>query len=107
MNEFISETAKWGSVVSGPRVINAETRARMKEILTEIQDGTFARDQLRAAHEAETLFGEALAFRSRQILDAETGYDVRFIRGGADVAADNGALHAIDGVLMPPEPMIK
>lgn len=44
MNEFISETAKWGSVVSGPRVINAETRARMKEILTEIQDGTFARE---------------------------------------------------------------
>jgi ketol-acid reductoisomerase len=29
MNEFISETAKWGSVSSGPRVINAETRARM------------------------------------------------------------------------------
>jgi len=44
MNEFISETAKWGSVVSGPRVINNETRARMKEILTEIQDGTFARE---------------------------------------------------------------
>ncbi|MGQ2989477.1 MAG: ketol-acid reductoisomerase [Brevundimonas sp.] len=44
MNEFISETAKWGSVVSGPRVINNETRARMKDILTEIQDGTFARE---------------------------------------------------------------
>jgi ketol-acid reductoisomerase len=44
MNEFISETAKWGSVASGPRVINAETRARMKEVLNEIQDGTFARE---------------------------------------------------------------
>jgi ketol-acid reductoisomerase len=44
MNEFISETAKWGSVSSGPRVINAETRARMKEVLNEIQDGTFARE---------------------------------------------------------------
>ena len=44
MNEFISETAKWGSVKSGPRVINDETRARMKTILTEIQDGTFARE---------------------------------------------------------------
>ena len=44
MNEFISETAKWGSVVSGPRVINAETRARMKEILSEIQSGQFARE---------------------------------------------------------------
>jgi len=44
MNEFISETAKWGSVKSGPRVINDETLARMKTILTEIQDGTFARE---------------------------------------------------------------
>jgi ketol-acid reductoisomerase len=44
MNEFISETAKWGSVVSGPRVINGETRERMKEILSEIQSGQFARE---------------------------------------------------------------
>jgi len=44
MNEFISETAKWGSVASGPRVINAETRERMKEILAEIQSGQFARE---------------------------------------------------------------
>ncbi|PZO33554.1 MAG: ketol-acid reductoisomerase [Alphaproteobacteria bacterium] len=44
MNEFISETAKWGSVVSGPRVINGETRERMREILSEIQSGQFARE---------------------------------------------------------------
>jgi ketol-acid reductoisomerase len=44
MNEFISETAKWGSVASGPRVINDETRARMKAILDEIQSGQFARE---------------------------------------------------------------
>ena len=44
MNEFISETAKWGSVVSGPRVINDETRARMKDVLIDIQSGRFARE---------------------------------------------------------------
>ncbi|RZJ88137.1 MAG: ketol-acid reductoisomerase [Brevundimonas sp.] len=44
MNEFISETAKWGSVKSGPRVINDETRARMKTILEEIQTGQFAKE---------------------------------------------------------------
>ena len=43
MHEFISETAIYGDLVSGPRVINAETRARMKEVLKDIQDGTFAR----------------------------------------------------------------
>jgi ketol-acid reductoisomerase len=41
MLEFVSETAQYGDFVSGPRVINADTKARMKDILTEIQDGTF------------------------------------------------------------------
>jgi ketol-acid reductoisomerase len=41
MLEFISETAQYGDFVSGPRVINADTKARMKDILSEIQDGTF------------------------------------------------------------------
>ncbi len=42
MHEFISETAKYGDLVSGPRVINADTKARMKEVLKDIQDGKFA-----------------------------------------------------------------
>lgn len=44
MHEFISETAIYGDLRSGPRVINDETRARMKDVLKDIQDGTFARD---------------------------------------------------------------
>lgn len=59
MNEFISETAKWGSVKSGPRVINDETRARMKQILTEIQDGTFAREWIAENDAGKTTY-EAL-----------------------------------------------
>jgi len=41
MLEFVSETAQYGDFISGPRVINADTKARMKDILSEIQDGTF------------------------------------------------------------------
>ncbi|MBI1869895.1 MAG: ketol-acid reductoisomerase [Chlamydiae bacterium] len=44
MRKSISETAKYGDITRGPRVVNAETRARMKEILTEIQTGEFARE---------------------------------------------------------------
>ncbi len=44
MLEFVSETAQYGDFVSGPRVINAETKARMKDILTDIQDGTFVKN---------------------------------------------------------------
>lgn len=44
MLEFVSETAQYGDYVSGPRVIDDGVKARMKEVLTDIQDGTFARN---------------------------------------------------------------
>ncbi len=44
MHKFISDTAAWGDMVSGPRVVDAESRKAMKAILTDIQDGTFARN---------------------------------------------------------------
>jgi len=43
MLHFVSETAKYGDFVSGPRVIDGETRARMQEVLADIQSGAFAR----------------------------------------------------------------
>ncbi|MFU0789935.1 ketol-acid reductoisomerase [Cerasibacillus sp. JNUCC 74] len=43
MRYSISDTAQWGDFVSGPRVINDETKARMKEILTDVQTGAFAK----------------------------------------------------------------
>ncbi len=44
MHEFISETAAWGDLKSGPRVIDAHARKRMQEVLDDIRDGTFARN---------------------------------------------------------------
>jgi len=44
MNYSISNTAEFGEYVSGPRVISPDTKAEMKRILTDIQDGTFARN---------------------------------------------------------------
>ena len=43
MHKFISDTAAWGDLVSGPRVVNETSRAAMKDVLSDIQDGTFAR----------------------------------------------------------------
>ncbi|WP_079529485.1 ketol-acid reductoisomerase [Halobacillus hunanensis] len=43
MRYSISDTAQWGDFVSGPRVVNEETKARMKEVLNEIQSGKFAK----------------------------------------------------------------
>jgi ketol-acid reductoisomerase len=44
MRDSISNTAEYGDYVSGPRLINTDTKAEMKRILTDIQDGTFARN---------------------------------------------------------------
>ncbi|API93311.1 MULTISPECIES: ketol-acid reductoisomerase [Virgibacillus] len=43
MRYSISDTAQWGDFVSGPRVVNEETKARMKEILHDVQTGAFAK----------------------------------------------------------------
>ena len=49
MRFSISDTAKYGDVVTGPRIINKAVRAEMKKVLTEIQNGTFARGWIREA----------------------------------------------------------
>ncbi len=43
MHRFISETAKYGDLTRGPRVVNKATKKEMRKILTEIQQGKFAR----------------------------------------------------------------
>ncbi len=43
MNYSVSDTAEFGGYLSGPRVIDAGAKERMKEILSDIQDGTFTK----------------------------------------------------------------
>jgi len=47
MHKFISETAKYGDLTRGPRVVNKRTKAEMRKILKEIQQGKFARQWIR------------------------------------------------------------
>ncbi|HIK41348.1 MULTISPECIES: ketol-acid reductoisomerase [Thermoleptolyngbya] len=44
MRDSISNTAEYGDLTRGPRIVTDETRAEMKKILTEIQTGQFARE---------------------------------------------------------------
>ncbi len=44
MRESISNTAEYGDYTRGPRIVNDETKADMRKILTEIQSGQFARE---------------------------------------------------------------
>jgi ketol-acid reductoisomerase len=44
MRYSVSDTAEYGDYVTGPRIITDQTRAEMKKVLAEIQNGTFARN---------------------------------------------------------------
>ena len=43
MHQFISETAKYGDLTRGPRIVDAHVRENMRKVLKEVQDGTFAK----------------------------------------------------------------
>ena len=68
MHTFISETAKWGDLISGPRVVDAHAKDAMKAVLKDIQDGTFARNWI-----AENERGKP---RYQELLDADLAHPV-------------------------------
>jgi len=51
MRKRVSETARWGDVHCGPRVVDAQVKKRMQELLREIQSGQFAKEWI-AEYEA-------------------------------------------------------
>ena len=60
MRYSVSDTAEWGDYLSGPRVIDAGVRERMRQILEEIRSGAFAKEWI---GEAEAGFPHFLALR--------------------------------------------
>jgi ketol-acid reductoisomerase len=56
MRHSISDTAEYGDYTRGPRLITEETRAEMRRILKEVQDGSFAREWLEENREGRPNF---------------------------------------------------
>lgn len=50
MNEVISNTAEWGEYVTGTKLIDAGVKAKMKEVLNDIESGKFAEEWMKEAH---------------------------------------------------------
>ena len=50
MRYSISDTARYGDVTRGPRIVTEQTKAAMQEILKEIQSGEFAREWMKEVH---------------------------------------------------------
>lgn len=76
MRYSISNTAEYGDVTRGPRVVNENTKAEMKKILSEIQSGQFAKEFLDEMHSgAKNL--EALRKKGREHQIEEVGAKLR------------------------------
>jgi ketol-acid reductoisomerase len=61
MRYSISDTAEYGDVTRGPRIVNENVKAEMKKILTEIQDGSFAEEWIAESRGGRKRFNELRA----------------------------------------------
>ncbi|AGS71981.1 ketol-acid reductoisomerase [Streptomyces collinus] len=76
MRWSVSETAEWGDYVTGPRIITDATKAEMKQVLAEIQDGTFARTWMDEYHGGLKKYNEYKQQDSEHLLET-TGKQLR------------------------------
>ena len=68
MHQFISETAKYGDLTRGPRVIDDHVKRQMRRILKEIQQGKFARQWIKENASGRRSYKKLLkADKARQI----------------------------------------
>ena len=76
MRYSISDTAEYGDYVSGKRIIGDEAKKAMKQVLTEIQDGTFAKNWILENQVGRTTFNAARAAHA-DTLATKTGRELR------------------------------
>jgi len=76
MRYSISDTAEFGDLTRGPRIVNDESRKEMKRILNEIQTGQFAREWILENQTNRPMFN-ALRNRDQQHLIERVGQELR------------------------------
>ena len=87
MRWSISDTAEYGDFTRGNRVIDDHVRAKMREVLGEIQDGTFAREWIAEMDSGERNLDELRATaRNRQI--EQVGLELRSLMTREQPAAE-------------------
>jgi ketol-acid reductoisomerase len=91
MRYSISDTAEFGDMTRGPRIITDDTRAEMKKILREIQDGQFAKEWV-LENQANRPQFNALRERDRNHLIEKVGRDLRAMMSW--IAASSGTTQA-------------
>ena len=69
MRFSVSETAKYGDVRIGPRIIDAHVRAEMKKVLRSVQDGSFAREWIAESRTGMKRYKKLLAEGQRHPIE--------------------------------------
>ncbi len=70
MRYSVSNTAEYGDYVSGPRVIDASVKARMKDVLADIQSGKFANDWLNEYQNGAQFFETTRRQEAEHLIDS-------------------------------------
>jgi len=83
MRYSVSNTAEFGDYTRGPRIVTGETKAEMKKILTEIQNGEFAREWLLENKVGAPRFKRMRAIQREQQLE-EVGRRLRKLMSWID-----------------------
>ncbi|MBV9282237.1 MAG: ketol-acid reductoisomerase [Chloroflexi bacterium] len=83
MRYSISDTAEYGDYVSGPRVVDERVKNTMRQLLTEIQDGTFARRWV-AEYESGAPEFQQMRQRNRQHMIESVGGELRSMMSWLD-----------------------
>ncbi len=76
MRHSISNTAEYGDLTRGPRIINEETKKEMKKILSEIQSGSFAKEWILENKAGRPIFN-ALAMKDKNSQIEKVGAKLR------------------------------
>ncbi|HYL02437.1 MAG TPA: ketol-acid reductoisomerase [Steroidobacteraceae bacterium] len=61
MHQFISETAKYGDLTRGPRIVDERVKKQMRRVLKEVQSGKFARQWIRENRAGREIYRRLLA----------------------------------------------
>ncbi|MGI6557074.1 MAG: ketol-acid reductoisomerase [Pseudoramibacter sp.] len=84
MRYSISNTAEYGDYISGPKIVTEQTRQAMRDILKDIQDGTFAKDFLLEMSAGNQVHFQAMRKKALNHPSEKVGEEIRKLYSWSD-----------------------
>ncbi|MSS19303.1 ketol-acid reductoisomerase [Pseudoramibacter porci] len=84
MRYSISNTAEYGDYISGPKIVTEQTKQAMRDILKDIQDGTFAKDFLLEMSAGNQVHFQAMRKKALNHPSEKVGEEIRKLYSWSD-----------------------